>query len=113
MTTRQQIKQKIVEKSNELEIVKQQNNDLKKKERSIHNELKILEAQARKFKVGIDVSDHAIVRFLERINDVDTSGIKNFIQSEIDKLPYLGDGIYPLPKGKAVVKDHTVVTIIE
>jgi seryl-tRNA synthetase len=62
----------------------------------------------------LNVTDHALLRYLERVMGIDIEGIRNTIvndkvQAIVDtlgdsKVP-LGDGVY------AVVKNHNVVTI--
>jgi hypothetical protein len=63
----------------------------------------------------IGVTDHAIVRYLERVEGRDIETIKKTITAEAEKAyPTLGDGEYPIKPGcrcTAVVRNSTVVTI--
>jgi len=65
--------------------------------------------------VELRVSDHAILRYLERVMGVDkeliVEAITDDIQDQVDS--FGGSGTYPLREiGRAVVKNHSVVTII-
>ena len=59
------------------------------------------------------VSDHALLRYLERALEIDIDTAKQALMKEI--VPYsstLGDGSYTLPCGStAIVKGNVVVTI--
>lgn len=60
------------------------------------------------------VSDHAIVRYLERVACIPRSSIEREILSpELeDVVKQLGDGTYPVNGFRVVVEDNTVVTIL-
>ena len=65
----------------------------------------------RKF---LQISDHAIVRYLERCMKVDTEPTRRRIIDMISgSVSKLGDGEYPIGEGesKAVVVNNVVVTI--
>lgn len=62
----------------------------------------------------LHVSNHAIVRYLERIDGVDVEAVKDKILSDelLKQTAVLGDGRYPLACGKqAVIKNGVIVTI--
>ena len=62
------------------------------------------------------VTEHAILRYLERANGVDREEIVAAILSPktIEQIRTLGSGKYPIGNGlKAVVKGNTVVSIID
>lgn len=63
----------------------------------------------------IIISEHAILRYLERSKDISIDTIKNEILSDATKLAIqsMGSGKYPIGKGlKACVKNNTVVSIV-
>lgn len=62
------------------------------------------------------VSDHAIVRYLERVKGMDIKALKKEILSDglATKVRQLGDGYYPVKgKYKIRVKDGVVVTVLK
>lgn len=65
---------------------------------------------------GLQISDHAILRHLERIRKVNIEEVKNQILTPQLKSYYekLGDGTYPIDDGatRVVIKSGVVVTII-
>lgn len=69
--------------------------------------------QKKRRRRGLDVSDHAIVRYIERVNGCDTERLKNEIITKIKPLvDKLGDGAYPVGDGfSAVVSKGIIVTI--
>ncbi|TQV82837.1 hypothetical protein [Aliikangiella coralliicola] len=77
--------------------------------REIKEDIKSLE------KSMVGITDHAVLRYLERVKGLDVAEIKKQILDEnmemiIEKM---GNGKYPVCNGvKAVVKDKTVVTVI-
>jgi len=61
------------------------------------------------------VTEHAILRYLERTMDLDMDEIKNKILSEstVEQIKILGNGKYPIGGGrKVVVKDMTAISVI-
>lgn len=62
---------------------------------------------------NLTVSDHAIVRYLERAMGVDTEPTRQMIIGKIGgSVKTLGDGKYPIEDGvTAIVANNTVVTI--
>lgn len=62
----------------------------------------------------IVVSDHAILRYAERVLGLDANEIRMTIQAQVAPLAHaLGDGNYPLGGDcKAVVKNRVVVSIV-
>ena len=62
---------------------------------------------------NLTVSDHAIVRYLERAMKVDTEPMRQMILNKIGgAVKTLGDGKYPIEDGvTAIVANNTVVTI--
>lgn len=81
------------------------------------DQLKELRAKLKHKKPDtIKVSDHAIVRYLERVEHINMDDIKlQIVNPDNQKaINVLGDGIYPLKKHshiRIVVQDNTVVTV--
>ena len=79
--------------------------------KKIKQQIELLESDRE-----ISVSEHAIIRYLERVKGVDIEILKNEILT--DQIKNLietlgGNGTYPSDKGfKALVKDFTITTII-
>lgn len=66
----------------------------------------------------VRVSDHAIVRYFERVLGLDLTDIKNELSSERINCMYskLGDGKYPVDQGtgvRAIVVNNTVVSVVK
>lgn len=60
----------------------------------------------------IKVTDHAVIRYLERVKGIDIQKIRKDICSTPQKqLKKLGDGEYPMNGHKIVVKNGTVITV--
>lgn len=103
------------------------NSDKLKKLQSIKNEInsQITELLAKKRAIckkidqasrkNLIISEHAIIRYLERVKQLDLEQIKNEILTEENKtlMKNLGDGKYPIKntKHRAVLKDGVIVTV--
>lgn len=106
-------------------LIKQKSEiDLIKRERQLINErlsvaernLKNTEEELKKLKTGnkIIVSEHAVLRYLERTMELDLKAVESEILTEetIKQYKTLGNGKYPVSNGcKAVIKDNVVLTI--
>lgn len=60
------------------------------------------------------VSEHALVRYLERVKNIDADLLRSEILPEhiVEQIITLGDGTYPVNGFRIVVVNHTVVTVI-
>lgn len=119
------IKQKEELKKLQSLLIKQKSEiDLIKRERQLINErlsvaernLKNTEEELKKLKTGnkIIVSEHAVLRYLERTMELDLKAVENEILSKevVSQYRTLGNGKYPVSNGcKAVIKDNVVLTI--
>lgn len=119
------IKQKEELKKLQSLLIKQKSEiDLIRRERQLINErlsvaernLKNTEEELKKLKTGnkIIVSEHAVLRYLERTMELDLKAVENEILTEETVKQYrtLGNGKYPVSNGcKAVIKDNVVLTI--
>lgn len=84
------------------------------------NELKTLNKRIKEYEDSIKdmtVSDHAIVRYCERVLGMDIDDIRADILAEkfgvVAKSKALGNGKYPIRNGRrAVVQNNSVVTVI-
>lgn len=106
-------------------LIKQKSEiDLIRRERQLINErlsvaernLRNTEEELKKLKTGnkIIVSEHAVLRYLERTMELDLKAVENEILTEETVKQYrtLGNGKYPVSNGcKAVIKDNVVLTI--
>lgn len=66
----------------------------------------------------VRVSDHAVIRYFERVLGLDLADIKKELSSDRINQMYskLGDGKYPLEQGngvRAVVVNNTVVSVVK
>lgn len=119
------IKQKEELKKLQSLLIKQKSEiDLIRRERQLINErlsvaernLKNTEEELKKLKTGnkIIVSEHAVLRYLERTMELDLKAVENEILSKevVSQYRTLGNGKYPVSNGcKAVIKDNVVLTI--
>lgn len=88
----------------EIDIKTKALNDIKNKIKKVEDNSNIM------------ISDHAILRYLERVMGIDIEMIKKEILPEKSKqtIQTLGNGTYPINnKYKIVVKNNTIVTITE
>lgn len=87
------------------------NNRLSNRKQTLQN----IEAQISAISIEPTVSEHAVLRYLERKYDFDIEDIKNQILSDALKglITKLGSGKYPLGDGRTVVvKNKCVVSVI-
>ena len=85
-------------------------NQLKSKEQSIKEEIKKLTTKSTE----IIVSEHAILRYFERVLGFNLDDIKKEICTEefLNLANTLGNGTYPIGESaRAVVKNNVIVTI--
>jgi hypothetical protein len=59
------------------------------------------------------VTEHAILRYLERVGGINTEDVKSKIMPEslVDKIKIVGDGEYPVGDFKIRVRDNQIVTV--
>lgn len=77
-------------------------------------DLKRVEKELVKAKPEFEITEHAILRYLERITGIDLEMIKAAIlpADSVDKLAALGDGTHSLGEHSVVVKGEAIVTIV-
>ena len=99
----------------EVSVVKQEikikRDELQRKEKHIAE----LHAKIKKLqnKGGLKVSEHAIVRYLERVKGIDMEQLENEIANDQVKelVTKFKQGTFPAGNFSVVVKDNTVITI--
>lgn len=108
------------EKEAKLEVAVEILNDNIKEAQRTHsktvNQLNEVKKEIRSIgHTEIHVSEHAIVRYVERALQVDVESIKAEILNDNIKtlIETLGDGKYPIGHGfKAVVRNKVIVTVV-
>ena len=109
-------------------LVKAEGNEVKLKDmvkKGQLEEIPVEEAELKEMKKELNelkknkkmiVSEHAILRYLERTLGLDLKVIENEILTDdvVKQYKVLGNGKYPMGNGyKAVIKDNVVLTIVE
>lgn len=104
-TELEDLKEQIISNQNKIVLKKQEIKDIDKK---------INKLKSNK----LEISDHAILRYLERIENIDINKIKDRIKNELineeikNQVKILGNGIFPIKNNlKAVIKNNIVITI--
>ena len=110
-----EITQKINMKEHQLDVARRRVNNHLEVEKMLQ-QLISLECQRKELvdKASLGVTDHAIIRYLERVKGVDMMSVKNDILSFnlVDTINRLGGtGVYVDQEHKVVVEDYKVITI--
>ena len=73
-----------------------------------------LQAKAKNQTKSVLITEHAILRYLERVKGLDLDQVKKEMVPElvIAKIRALGNGEYPVGTHSVKVKDNTVITIL-
>lgn len=70
----------------------------------------------KEIKKRVKISDHALLRYLERVEGIDMGEVTDKILTEDlrKKISYFGDGSYHVAEGKfkVVVQDDVIITVI-
>lgn len=99
----------------QLEITKHELDSANRDLGECQKKLREIERQIQWAKTPPHLSDHAIVRYLERTGQLDREAIKEDILTPeiVSHIRHLGSGKYPLGNGlRIVVKDNTVVSVV-
>jgi len=105
-------KTKLIEEVNALKT------DLREVEKRLSNrktKIKSIEASLKELNTTPYVSEHALLRYLERTFNLDLDAIKEKILTKESKLliEKLGNGKYPIENGrKIIVKNKCVVSVV-
>ena len=98
---------KLVDHGSKLAKCRQDHNKIKRK---IHS----LESKIDKLTNNVVVSEHAILRYMERVMNFDVTDIKTKILMSEKAMDSLGTGKFPCEGGgRAIVVDNTVVSVIK
>ncbi len=95
----------------EMQVLNQRKSRESKLLTAILNEIKRLKGLDRK----LIVSEHAMLRYIERVMGVNLEEIKQEILNDevSNNIKKLGNGTYPVEEYKIVVKDGVVVTVLD
>lgn len=104
----------------ELSLLRAEQSSLDQKMRAATRELSSIDAQIRKLRESgkvkpVIVSEHAILRYLERVRGLDIDQVKREIAPEhiVQRVRAMGNGEYPVAGSHTLkVQDNTVVTIL-
>lgn len=97
-----------------LQIIRDKRDALNEKIRDIESTLAHLNIEIAKLNIKIDISDHAIVRYVERVHGIDMKKMKNkIITKDLKKeVKKGGNGTYIVGDFKVVVRGGVIVTIL-
>jgi len=84
--------------------------------KALRSEISEIEKEMYKKNLEYTVSEHALLRFCERVHNVDLEELSGQIMTEglRNAISEMGDGKYPLPNNpgfRAVVRDKIIVTV--
>lgn len=113
---------RIKELGTKMRILREENSKLrtlvKTSNKSIQSNLKLIgkydkEAKAIEQTGGVKVTEHAMLRYLERVMGVNLSELEEkIVTADLSRMiDSLGDGTYPEHGKQVVVKDNKIVTI--
>lgn len=106
----------LVKQKSEIDLIRRERQLIDERLSTAERNLKKTEDELKKLKTGnkIIVSEHAVLRYLERTMELDLKAVENEILSEevVSQYRTLGNGKYPVSNGcKAVIKDNVVITV--
>ena len=108
-TLKQQIKKRKVEAEELKELASLYNREYSLK----LNEIKRMEKELEEIRTSeVKVTEHAIVRYFERILGFDIKAIEEKLKHGLDAHETLGSGTYPNEDFRVVVKDNHIVTVL-
>lgn len=65
---------------------------------------------------GVIITDHAVLRYLERVKGIDIQAIREEILVDdrmVEAIKILGDGLFPVDYGRLRIRDKMIVTILD
>lgn len=100
-----------------LKALNAEKNDVTSRISQVQSSIKSLEADIERFKKrskGIVVSEHAMLRYLERVNGIDLKALAEAVLPETGRkvAESLGNGTYPVETHRVKVRDGVVVTVL-
>ncbi len=118
--TVKQLKTRITKLAVEKDSLIKETNTLHTKITNIKKEItklnELLEQLSKNTTGKIEVSEHFLLRYCERVLAIDLKPIKKLIETQVQPVCDIlgGSGTFPLEgKYKVVIKDNTAVTIVE
>lgn len=106
---------RLEKKKAELKLLKEDKEDLDSKYLTCKYDVDTLKKRVDEFskETKITVSEHALLRYIERVNGVDLNAIREKIltSSLVSSIKAMGNGKHPLDGCRAVVVNNTIVTI--
>lgn len=99
----------------EILLLRSEVTEANKKLHKKNNQLKEISEKIERYNLNPEVSEHAVLRYLERKFNLDMNDIKKQIMNDkLEKvIKTIGDGKYPIGDGMtAIVTNKTVVTVI-
>lgn len=103
----------------EMEVLKIQKNSIGQEIQSKNSQIMKVKSELKKLNKKEDnliISEHAILRYLERVKKVDLELLCDEILTKevIEAYKQLGNGKYPISKQyKVVIKDNVILTVID
>lgn len=78
------------------------------------NEITKIDERIKVLLADVVISEHAIIRYVERVMGINIEEVKSKILSAQTKniIENLGDGRYPIEGGFIAVRDNVIVTVI-
>lgn len=99
------------EHSKQLSAIQKEINNLKDKQVGLEKDVN----EIMNCKLELVVTEHAILRYLERSSCINIEDVKSKIMSEnvIKQFAVLGNGQYPIANGlRVVIRGNTIVTVV-
>jgi len=93
-------------------LIKDQSN-IQRKIANINKELKEINKEIKDHDKNIEISDHAMLRYIERVLDVDVESLKKELSSKLSKtdIVKIGDCDFPFNGHKAIIRNKNLITI--
>ncbi len=112
--TLKQLNTKKMQLQQELDELVAQSKTLSNKQKAKREEILTVDAQIVRATLNVTVSEHAILRYVERVLNIDIEAIKaKILQPQIkEQIQTLGNGTYPVNgEFKVRVRNNVIVTI--
>ena len=100
----------------QLTAIESEEKDLKRRKDDIQKAIDIISRKIRsRHDSGLVISEHAILRYLERVKEIDLEEIKALVAPEgTEKIikAFGGKGTFPIGTHQIVVENNTIKTIL-
>jgi len=94
-------------------LIEKSRTDDGKRRREINKKVKALKKRLDRISGGVSISDHAMLRYMERFMGIDVELIRSSMMTLVKNV-YMGDGKYKLGEDVyAIIKGGNVVTFID